>query len=145
MTTKQVQVIKKVSENGGITGEQLKAIGYSDSIAKNPHKVIKATAVQTALQKALRKHKITFDRAIKPISDALGAEKVNEETGEITPDYNVQLKASAQALKLINDDYPVQAENVQKSPPNLLKAIHNSDEVELQRIIFSKTDTEDKE
>src|SRR3990167_7419265 len=57
--------------------------------------------VSQAIEKALKRHKITIDKALIPIANGLQATKMNEYTGELSEDLNIQLKASDRALKLL--------------------------------------------
>jgi hypothetical protein len=49
MTNKQRIAAKELVENGGNMGIALKKVGYSDSIAKNPYKVVRSKGFQDAL------------------------------------------------------------------------------------------------
>lgn len=144
-TVKQAKAVAIMAKQGGqITGKQLHEIGYGKSAAKTPAKIRQSKTVQQLLAKALKKHKLTLDKAVKPIAEALEAEKMDNFTGEVSPDHNVRLKASAAALKLINPQpTKVIVENAANEPvnsENLAKALKNNDTVEMQRVIFSKSD-----
>jgi phage terminase small subunit len=58
-------------------------------------------SIQNAIDKALVKHNITLDRALKPIDNGLNAMKQDNISGAISEDLNIQLKASDRALKLL--------------------------------------------
>lgn len=76
-----------------------------DSTAnQNTTKILQKPHVKNALETALKKHDITLDNALQPISKGLRAIKQNEFTGEITDDISLQLKASDRALKLLGVD-----------------------------------------
>lgn len=145
MTTKQIKAAKIIAVNGGITGKQLKKLGYSDTIVKNPQRVVKSKSIQFQLQKALKKHKITIDRAIKPISDGLNATRTvvigkgEEAMADQVEDHAVRLKASAMSLKLLGIDKSSDiGQNIGNSSPELVNALKNGDEIELQRVVFNK-------
>ena len=149
-TVKQAKIIPKIIKNGGtITGDELIEAGYSKATAHNPKLVLKSKSIQAQLQKALRKHKITIDRAIKPISDGLIAQRTvvvgkGDNAFEVEQiDHGTRLKASAMSLKLLGvDKPPEQPINPLNNAPELAKAMKNGDEVELQRIVFNKKDEE---
>lgn len=67
--------------------------------------------VQQALEEAYRKHDLTPDRLVKPISDALDAEKVNDITGEVTTDHTTRLKAASIGLNLLGANRPQESGN----------------------------------
>lgn len=78
---------------------------------------LKKPSITFAIEKALKKHDITIDSAIKPIKDGLEAKRVigSTDTGEVieTIDHNTRLKASSMALKLMGADKKDQAPSVQ--------------------------------
>jgi phage terminase small subunit len=64
-------------------------------------KLLNKPNIQEAIDTALVKLNLTPERCLKVIDNGLDAMKQNEYTGEQTPDYGVQLKASGMALKLM--------------------------------------------
>jgi hypothetical protein len=82
----------------GVSGDESTIQSIADA---NTRKTLAKPHVKDALEKALVKHGITIDTAIRPIAKALVAVKQNEYTGEITEDIQTQLKGSDRALKLM--------------------------------------------
>lgn len=66
--------------------------------------------VQKALQEALAKYNLTTDRLVKPISDAIDADKVvivgqgDDAFADVQPDHAIRLKAAAMGLRLTGAD-----------------------------------------
>lgn len=95
---------------------------------------------------------ITFYKAVKPITDALEANKIStdKDSGEHfdsgIPDHGVRLKASAMALDLLGMRRSLKIPESQNTNPqmnsDLAEAMKNNDTIELQRIAFSKTSDE---
>ena len=152
MTSKQIAASKIIARKGTITGKELKKIGYKET---RPVKVLKTKSMQDVLQKALKKHKITIDKAIAPIADGLTATKVTivgkgeDAFAEETTDHATRLKASAMSLKLLGVDDLNKPSNgiTQYASGNdnkeLIDAIKsNADDVELQRIVFKGKDND---
>lgn len=82
---------------------------------------------------ALKENNITWTRIAKVINEALDADKMNQFTGEITPDYTIRLSANKQAQNLleakqINDEFK---EQLQRLPIG-------ADTIELVRLFKSK-------
>lgn len=157
MRTKQVKALAKIVENkGSISGKELKEIGYSDAIAKNPQVVIQSKSIQ----EGLKAHGITPDNVLAPIGKALKAKTIvhigmrtitdidgNTISEPVTMEIDnleLQLRGSEKGMKLLGLDKP------DKDPVNpinpiidntaLMDAIERGDMVELQRIIFNKVD-----
>lgn len=110
-----------------------------------------------ALIKAMRVHGLTATKAIKPIAEALNAEKIvvrkrtvhmengdtqEEEFLDSEPDHNTRLKAAQIAIELMGlkkgNKLPEKRENESK---DIWKALKGKDEVELQRAVFRKGET----
>lgn len=134
-------------EKGSSAAEAIRAAGYSEAIAKQPHKVMKAKSVVTLKAKLMRKHKLDLNLALKIIEDASKARKtsVDKETGDIietdVPDHTTRLKASDRIRAILDEDITQHTGTVlAKDNPDLVKAMGDADEVELQRIVFSKKD-----
>lgn len=140
MTTKQDKAIAKIVENGGnISGKELKELGYSEAIVKNPKRVIRSKAVQSELSKVLKKKGITLSKALQPVIDALLANKMDK-NGNIQPDHLIRLAASDRAVKLIELTKPKEAPKENNLRPELAQALLNGDIEEMQRIIFKTGD-----
>ena len=104
LTHKQKEFIKHKAQ--GKTGKQAVIdAGYNVSTPNTAEVIayenLRKPQIASALDKALVKHEITLDAALKPISKGLIATRQNEFTGEITEDINTQLKASDRALRLL--------------------------------------------
>ncbi len=110
LTPKQAKFVE------GVVKGKTKTEAYKDAYDVSPDTKIKSIReqasvtstipqVKEALDKALAKHQITIERAVKPISDALDATRdfYDKEGNYIdsTADHNTRLKASGMALKLL--------------------------------------------
>lgn len=78
----------------------------TDDVAENKaYRMLRKDEVQSAIDTALIKHDITLDNSIKPIAEALNANRVHNGKDEVyetdIPDYSVRLQASDRALKLL--------------------------------------------
>jgi len=108
LTYKQAKFVKAKAK--GMSGTQAAQVAYPKAKNINTAAVISSEnlskpKIQEALDAELITQNITIPRAIKPISIGLDAVKMNEYTGEVTPDINTQLKASDRALKLLGIGY----------------------------------------
>lgn len=83
---------------------------------------------QSKLQ-ALKEHNITWSRVIKPISDALGAVR-SDLTGDVHVDHNTRLRASKQAVELlqVKGEIPETESLISKLPDGI-------DEIQLVRLM----------
>lgn len=83
---------------------------------------------QSKLQ-ALKEHNITWSRVIKPISDALGAVR-SDLTGDVHIDHNTRLRASKQAVELlqVKGESPETESLISKLPDGI-------DEIQLVRLM----------
>lgn len=109
-TTKQKKFVKEYVKNDGNGTKAAMAVydttDYATAAAISSENLNKPQ-VKDAIEAALIKHEITMDAAIKPIADALKADKVSisgqgdQAFAEVTPDHSVRLKASGMALKLM--------------------------------------------
>lgn len=117
------------------------------------HRMIKSANVQAILNKKLKKHHITIDRVLKPIDDALDANKTviigkgDDAFADEVVDHPTRLKASAMGQKLLGLDQPAgpaEASN-QNMAPELAAALKRGDISELQRIIFKEPQIEPEE
>lgn len=148
MTGRQSKVVAKMVENGSISGKELKEIGYSDAIVKAPSKVTRSRAVQSELQRLLKKRGITLDKALAPIAKALQATKsemvVTAKGDHIyttVDDIEMQLKGSDRALKLLNMDKPKHApeQAVAMDTEAIRELLAEGNLVELQRVLLQKS------
>lgn len=94
---------------------------------------------------ALRKHGVTFDLLIGKLVKKLDAEKTDPRTGEVSDDNGTQMNAIKTLLTYIDkDDTNLNGKftnppiGVQSSNPELMDAIKNGNDVEIQRILFNK-------
>lgn len=112
---------------------------------------VSVNMTQEALIKALIKHGITATKVIKPIAEALEASKVIIHNGdnpddswtEEVPDWGVRMKAAAMGIDLLglkksDNKLPKTTDGFNKE---LNTAMKNMNEVELQRAVFKKSDT----
>jgi len=98
-----------------------------------------------ALVKAMRLHGLTATKVIKPIVEALEANKSvvmgkdEDAFVDIQPDHSTRLRAAQLAIELLGLKKDLEfAQPPNKDNKALTKALQNADEVELQRIIFNK-------
>jgi phage terminase small subunit len=112
LTIKQKKFVKAYAETGNGTKAALQSYDTTDSDTARAiasENLAKPT-IRFAVEQALEKHGITMDAAIKPIQDALQAEKISisgqgdQAFAEVTPDHSIRLKASGMALKLMGAD-----------------------------------------
>lgn len=148
MTTKQLIAVKEMAVNGGNAAKAMRKAGYSESMAKNPHKMTHSKPVRTELERLLKQQGITLKKALKPIGEALQASKVisavnsGDANGATTdfidvPDYATRLKAADMSLKLLGIKGQVNSESAMSQ--NTYEQIpKNLDEVELSRAVFRK-------
>lgn len=64
---------------------------------------LKKPMIQQQIKMTLEKYGINIATAIKPVADALVAEKQNQFTGEIDADHKTRLAAHDRAMKLLKD------------------------------------------
>lgn len=108
-------------------------------------RVLKRAAVQTELQKALNKYGLKLDSVIKPIADALVANKYSSDkqgwfdTG--LPDHGTRLKAAGMLADWLKPkDPPIAGPSM--STDDIKQLLKSKDEVELQRLVFKETPKE---
>lgn len=107
LTIKQAKFVKEYIKNDG-NGTQA-ALKTYDTDDEKTASVISAEnlgkpRIQEAIEKAMVKHEITPEAAIKPIADGLKAVRtLGEGEGEVI-DHATRLKASGMALKLLGAD-----------------------------------------
>jgi len=136
MITKKQAEIVKLKAQGKKQGEIGKAL-YPNATPQSANTMIsrelKKVDVQQALQQALAKNNITIDTALKPIGDALQAEKQNQFTGEITADHTTRLQASKEALKLLDVNNPP---TTPINNEDILQAIKTKDTLKITQAVF---------
>jgi len=95
---KQRKALKLLVENGGNMGIALKKAGYSDSIAKNPYKVIRSKGFQEALVEA----DISDEKLALALDEGLDAYKLISVQGQTysIPNFSERLKYLKMAIKL---------------------------------------------
>lgn len=99
LSFKEAKLVKATAEGKNQTEAGLAADSNRtpESARVWANETLQKATVQQALQDAMAKAGISPDRIIKPISDALDADKQNQFTGEINPDHSVRLKAAGMA------------------------------------------------
>ena len=123
----------------------------SKGLIKRDSTYISLNMTPEALVKAMRQHGLTATKVIKPIAEALEANKVvivgsgDDAFADVHPDYQLRLKASAMAIELLKKAPSIPKDD-ESNTQALHKALKNMDEVELQRAVFrkDKTDNTDK-
>lgn len=89
-TTKQREVFKKMVENGGNMGKIMREAGYSEAMAKNPHKITQSKGFREILEQyglddvtLFKKHKELLES--KKIIRTFNKDGLKIETEEINP------------------------------------------------------------
>jgi len=116
LTIKQTKFVKAYVANDGNGRDAAKAVydvANDNSASQLASENLSKPNVKYAIEKALEKHHITMDAAVKPIADGLQAERVTmtEHGADVSPDHSVRLKASAMALKLMGADKDTEKPN----------------------------------
>lgn len=106
LTIKQTKFVKAYVANDGNGRDAAKAVydvANDNSASQLASENLSKPNVKYAIEKALEKHHITMDAAVKPIADGLQAERITmtEHGADVSPDHSVRLKASSMALKLM--------------------------------------------
>ena len=108
LSHRQKEFVKAyIQMNGNQTQAAIKA--YPDATKLTATVIgsnnIRKDNVRSAIETALAKHNITVDTVVKPISDALLANKVNTVNSELqetdVPDHAIRLTASKQGQQLL--------------------------------------------
>ena len=145
MTTKQLRATAISVENGGNVSRAMIEAGYSPATAKNPSKLTNSKAYRSIYDPILKKNKVTIDKYIKNIGEAMDASKVtvigkgDDAFAEVTPDHMTRLAGNKQAERFLFKD---SNSNDPASIQGLTEAINNNvDEVELTQLVFRKQGT----
>lgn len=141
ITIKQAKYVKaildgKTQEEAGLEAGS-KTIEGARKLATRMSKDVQVQeALQSAQELSLTQAGITRSKALKPISEALEANKVASIAGDFyqteIPDYPIRLKAADMALKLLgqkDEDKPLEFSDIDMSEMN---------EVELSQAVFRK-------
>ena len=123
---------KKQREIGDIEYPNAKLPSKDVIISRELKKPHVAKYLEQSKLIALKESNITWKRVTDVISDSLDAEKQNNFTGEITPDYSTRLSAAKQARDLL--DLPKETKD-EELKEKLLDISENADEVQLLKII----------
>lgn len=159
MTEIEAKVIK-----GKLQGKKSKEIAQDAYPNQTPEaggvsvrRVLQRATVKEELAKALKRHNITIDKILAPISKGLEA-KTKHQIGQVQTDNGdgsesieymyeyednipLQLSASDRAVKLMGLDKAQEPDPPKNTPIDneaLQKAIEAGDMVTLQQIVFSK-------
>lgn len=135
---------KNNSEAGLIANPKIKP----SNAGVTGHRLAHSANVQAELARILKKNKITLERAVKPIAEALDAERIvvagrgEFATIEHVVDHGTRLKASAMSLDLLGvkkDAAPAPVGSGVDAAA-LLEAMRDKDIdfVKLQQIVFGK-------
>ena len=95
MTTLQARAMDIVMKTHAKAGKAMVQAGYSEASARTPKVLTESNAWKSVMQDYLPDEKL-----FKTHSEALGAVKQNEYTGEVSPDHAIRLKAVDMAYKL---------------------------------------------
>lgn len=106
LTIKQKKFVKEyVKRDGNGTKAALAVYNTtSEDVARSiSSENLAKPSIREEIDKALMRHEITMDAAVKPIADGLQAERVTmtENGVDTSPDHSIRLKASGMALKLM--------------------------------------------
>lgn len=137
ITPKQRKIVKEKIK--GKTNKQIGEIVYPNAkpdsarvqVSAQLNKSNVAQYYEQSKLQALKEHNITWSRVIRPISDALEAVKQNNFTGEVTTDHNTRLRASKQAVELLQ----VKEISPEDKDPLLSKLPEGIDEIQLVRLM----------
>lgn len=137
ITKKQAEIIKLKAKGTKQTdiAKQVYPEQTPNAGSVSVSRQLKNANVQEALRQALAKHNITVDTAVKPISNALTAQKQNQFTGEITDDYTTQLNASKMALNLLGVQSTTAPTPVNNE--DIINAIKTKDTLKITQAVFS--------
>ena len=109
LTIKQAKFVKEYIKNDG-NGTKAALKAYNTTDENSAHAIasenLQKPTIQDAIEKAMVKHEITPEAAIKPIADGLQATRsivIGDEQYELV-DHSTRLKASGMALKLMGAD-----------------------------------------
>lgn len=139
-TPKQMVVIEHLAK-GATPTAAVTAAGYSESMINTPQVVTNSATVQNELAPLLKKHNITLDRALKPISEALDATTVQiigkgeDAFAEVVADLKTRLAGSDRALKLLNITQSKDAPPLDNGA--IIEALRRGDEVALRELVFT--------
>jgi hypothetical protein len=147
ITAKQKQIAKLKSQ--GLKQKDIAKIVYPEAtehsgavlISRELKKGHVAKYVEQGRDIAIKKYAITWDKLISKLNAMLEAEKFNQFTGEIVPDYTTQLSAVKVFMNMLPVDDDKTSPHIYDNN-DLQKALSsNVDEVELQRLTFRKKST----
>lgn len=156
-TEKEAAFIKSKLSGASNTAAAIQA-GYSKRSAHiTGNQLIKKPHIRRALFLTLEDFGINLEAALKPIQDALTANKVisavsaGDANGATTdfidvPDHPTRLKAAGMTLDLLGMKHGAKPTSLPETPqmsPELLAAMKSGNEVELQRAVWRKVDPKD--
>lgn len=109
ISPKEARLVKAVVEGANQTEAGLAADSdrTPESARVWANKALQKATVQEALHMEMAKQGITLEKIVKPIADALEAEKVHivgngdQAMAEVMPDHSIRLKASSMAQDLM--------------------------------------------
>lgn len=113
---------------------------------KAGYRLSKDTDIQKRITKSLTKSGVTIESLLQIYIEATQAEATDRETGEITPNYNVRMKAADKLLDLSGIQTRLKSEThgshntVITDTKELQRAIDQGDYIEMQRIALAKPD-----
>lgn len=125
----------------------------TSTLVKRNTQYIKLNMTPEALVKGMQKHGLTAEKVLKPIAEALNANKMvivgsgDEAFVDVQPDHSIRLKAASMAIELLGFKKTNNAIfHAKEDNQAITKALKGMDEVELQRAVFRKgeSDTGDK-
>jgi len=144
LSIKQAKFVKaklegKTQEQAGLEAGAKTIEGARKLATRLSNDVQVQKALESGKELSLTQAGITRTKALKPIAEALEANKVASIAGDFyqteIPDYPIRLKAADMALKLLGQ--------VEEDKPNQFNDIDldNMDEMELNQVVFRKAKT----
>ena len=144
---KEIAIVKLKAQ--GKTAKQIAEVVYPNQTANagkvSVNRLLSNATVQQTLKHELEKQGITIEEAIKPIKEALIANKVDRDEDGLyissVPDHAVRLKASDMSLGLLGVKQQTEGSQSIQAPissPEFIKALKDNDTITLNQIIFNK-------
>lgn len=143
LTSKQNKFIEGIVQGKSGTQSAVEAYNVKNRNVANAIAAenLAKPSIKQALAPLLDKHNVTLDQYVQNIGESMQAYKMNQLTGEVTPDYTTRLSANKQAEKLLGinqlDIKPLDNEP-ELDKTHLLEAINDKDEVAITHAVFSK-------
>ncbi len=136
MTNKQELAIQKLAENGGNIGKAMRDAGYSEISSKTPAKLTNSKAYKSKIKALAKANNVTIEQYVMNIGMAMQADKMNNFTGEITPDFGTRLAGNKQAERFLFKNKDESGSGI--TAEEIKELANTSDEVELSKLVFKR-------